>query len=74
MYCSVEVKVVGFWEGEGRGEVGVVVVVGGEGVGEGAVKVEGYHCERKPWGCSVSRQKKRGGMGGGGGKVWMSWR
>lgn len=32
MYCSVDVKVRGWWEGKG----------------EGAVKVEGYHCERKP--------------------------
>lgn len=69
MYCSVDVKVVGWWEG-GEVEVGGE----GEGEGDGAVKVERYHCERKPWGCSVSRQKKRGAMGGGGGKVRMNWR
>jgi len=48
-----------------------VKVVGCWEEGEGAGKGEGYHCERKPWGCSFGRQKKRGGMAGEGGEVWM---
>lgn len=82
MYCSVDVNVREWWWGEegavsvvvGAEEVGVVVVaVEGEGVGgeeeEGAVKAQGYHCERKPWG-PVGRQKKRGAIRASGRRWW----
>ena len=42
MYCSVVRKVIGGWLGRGCG----------------AIKAEGYHWERKPYGCSYSFQKK----------------
>lgn len=62
MYCSVHPKVMVSGEGGFKGDLEVEVGVSEER--EGAVKSEGYHCERKPWSSSVSRQKKRGSIAG----------